>query len=135
MPLQSCSSKAVLNYKHSVVRRFVVNINKTTIDVLDSPDAVCRHPGWSLQNCLLALTARFASHLGTGHSCIRRFCPRFLNIFAAINANVSLPTDQHPSGHQSSPKIALQRLVNLTEPQELLLLTVLLKMWFISLIF
>lgn len=135
MPLQSCSSKAVLNYKHSVVRRFVVNINKTTIDVLDSPDAVCRHPGWSLQNCLLALTARFASHLGTGHSCIRRFCPRFLNTFAAINANVSLPTDQHPSGHQSSPKIALQRLVNLTEPQELLLLTVLLKMWFISLIF
>ena len=135
MPLQSCSSNAVLNYKHSVVRRFVVNINKTTIDVLDSPDAVCRHPGWSLQNCLLALTARFASHLGTGHSCIRRFCPRFLNTFAAINANVSLPTDQHPSGHQSSPKIALQRLVNLTEPQELLLLTVLLKMWFISLIF
>ena len=135
MPLQSCSSNAVLHSKYSVLRCFAFHIDKTTIDVLDSPDVVYVHPGWSLQRCLLALTARFASHLGTGHSCIRRFCPRFLNTFAAINANVSLPTDQHPSGHQSSPKIALQRLVNLTEPQELLLLTVLLKMWFISLIF
>ena len=67
---------------YSVLRRFAFHIDKTTIDVLDSPDVVYVHPGWSLQRCLLALTARFASHLGTGHSCIRRFCARFPDTFA-----------------------------------------------------